>query len=91
LADVAGVQKLSTFVDSAWLRYDLPAGHPERVALGSRDRVLIERVGLDEDVSGVAVLRRGWFVLEGSGGDDPFGAVEAAVGRLRTARARAAV
>jgi hypothetical protein len=92
LADVAGVQKLVKFVDSAWLRYDLPAADPDRADLGSRDRVLIERVGLDEEVTGLAVLRRGWFVLEGNGGADPFGAVEAAVGRLRAARrARAGV
>ena len=92
LAGVADVQKLAKFVDSAWLRYDLPVGDPDRAALGSRDRVLIERVGLGEDVTGVAVLRRGWFVLEGSGDNDPFAAVEDAVGRLRAARrARAAV
>jgi sugar phosphate isomerase/epimerase len=86
LATVADVQKLAKFVDSAWLRYDLPAGDPDRGLLGGRDRVLVERVGLEEDVSGIAPLRRGWFVLEGDGGADPFAAVAAAVGRLRATR-----
>jgi hypothetical protein len=85
LPALADVQKLAKFVDSAWLRYDLAAGDPDRTALGGRDRVLVERVALDEDVSGVAVLRRGWFVLEGNGGGDPFAAVGASVGRLRAA------
>ncbi len=86
LAEVDDVRKLTKYVDSAWLRYDLPANGPGREELSGRDRVLIERVGLDEDVSGLALLRRGWFVLEGNGGDDPFVAVEAAVHRLRAAR-----
>lgn len=90
LPALADVQKLAKFVDSAWLRYDLAAGDPDRAALGSRDRVLVERVGLTEDAGEAAVLRRGWFVLEGDGGSDPFGAVEAAVDRLRTARRAAA-
>jgi hypothetical protein len=87
LAGVGDVRKFVTFVDSAWLRYDLPAGSPDRDELGARDRVLVERVGLEEDVTGVALLRRGWFVLEGDGGAEPFAAVAAAVGRLRAARA----
>lgn len=92
LGEVADVQKFAKYVDSAWLRYDLPAMAADRDQLGSRDRVLVERVGLGEDVTGVALLRRGWFVLEGDGGDDPFAAVTAAVGRLRAARrAHAAV
>jgi sugar phosphate isomerase/epimerase len=86
LAGVADVQKFAKFVDSAWLRYDLPAAIPARELLGGRDRVLVERVGLAEDVAAVALLRRGWFVLEGDGGDEPFAVAGAAIARLRAAR-----
>jgi hypothetical protein len=85
-ADLADVQKFSKYVDSAWLRYDLPAGSPERTQLGARDRVLVERFGFDEDPQLLAQApRRGWLVLEGNGGNDPFvraGAVIAAVRNL---------
>lgn len=85
LAGVADVQKFAKFVDSAWLRYDLPAAIPARELLGGRDRVLVERVGLAEDIEAVARLRRGWFVLEGDGGDEPFVVTAAAIARLRAA------
>lgn len=84
LADVAAVQNFAKYVDSAWLRYDLPAGSPERAQLGSRDRVLVERIGLDENPAALGVTaRRGWFVLEGDGGDDPVARIGAALGALR--------
>ena len=70
-ADLADVQKFSKYVDSAWLRYDLPAGSPERAQLGARDRVLVERFGFDEDPQLAQTPRRGWLVLEGNAGDDP--------------------
>ncbi len=85
LAGVADVQKFAKFVDSAWLRYDLPAAIPARDLLGGRDRVLVERVGLAEDVESVVRLRRGWFVLEGDGGDEPFALVGESIARLRGA------
>ena len=65
LADPIAVQTFCKYVDSAWLRYDLP----------------VERVGLDEDLAPAS--RRGWLVLEGEGGDDPFARVRAAVERIR--------
>jgi hypothetical protein len=84
LADVAAVQNFAKYVDSAWLRYDLPAGSPERALLGTRDRVLVERIRLDENPAMLGALpRRGWFVLEGDGGDDPVARVGAAVAALR--------
>jgi hypothetical protein len=86
LGDAGEVRNFAKYVDSAWLRYDLPAG-AGREELGSRDRVLVERVGLAEGVTGLALLRRGWFVLEGDGGADPFAALHAAVAALRAARA----
>jgi hypothetical protein len=81
LPDLAAVQTFCKYVDSAWLRYDLPAGSPDRDLLGARDRVLVERVSLDEDFAPAS--RRGWLVLEGEGGDDPFARVRAAVERIR--------
>jgi hypothetical protein len=86
LADLAAVQNLVKYVDSAWLRYDLPAASPERALLGERDRVLVQRVDFDEDPGTFAArTRRGWFVLEGDGGDDPIGRLGAALARLRRA------
>jgi hypothetical protein len=82
LADLAAVQNFTKYVDSAWLRYDLPLAHPERGLLSSRDRVLVECVGLDEQLSELPV-RRGWLVLEGAGGEDPLTRVGAAVAALR--------
>jgi hypothetical protein len=88
---VDDVRNFAKYVDSAWLRYDLPANSPDREQLTSRDRVLVERVGLAETLAGAALLRRGWFVLEGDGGADPFAAVQAAVASLRAARRAQAV
>jgi len=85
LPDLAALQNFTKYVDSAWLRYDLLAGSPERGRLGGRERVLVERIGLDEDPATLALAgRRGWFVLEGDGGDDPFARVGAALEALRS-------
>jgi hypothetical protein len=83
LADVAALQNFTKYVDSAWLRYDVPAADPGRAQLGVRDRVLVERVALDHPETASAV-GRGWLVLEGDGGADPFGRVGAAVSALRS-------
>jgi hypothetical protein len=86
LDDVAALHNFSKYVDSAWLRFDLPPGSSERPLLGPRDRVLIGRVGLDEDPTAIpAPYMRGWLVLEGDGGDDPFTRVGAAAERLARA------
>jgi hypothetical protein len=84
LADLAAVQNFGKYVDSAWLRYDLPAAYMDRSHLGSRDRVLVERIALDEDPRAL-VLGRGWLVLEGDGGEDPMFRVAAAVASLTEA------
>jgi hypothetical protein len=81
LRDVGEVQNFTKYVDSAWLRYDLPANAPERAQLGTRDRVLVERIALDELPH--ARTMRGWLVLEGDGGSDPFTRVGDALGTLR--------
>ena len=81
LRDVGEVQNFTKYVDSAWLRYDLPANHPERGMLGNRDRVLIERIELDETPT--MRTMRGWLVLEGDGGSDPFTRVGASIAMLR--------
>jgi len=81
LGDLAAVQTFCKYVDSAWLRYDLTAGSRDRELLGARDRVLVERIGLAEELAPSS--RRGWLVLEGEGGDDPCARVGAAVERIR--------
>jgi hypothetical protein len=83
LADLAALANFTKYVDSAWLRYDVAAGDPDRAQLSARDRVLVERVALDEPAAASGV-RRGWLVLEGDGGADPFGRVGAAVSALRS-------
>jgi len=56
--------ELQQYVDSAWLRYDLPATSPNtRSSVAAC--VLVERFGLDEDPQLLAsVHRRGWLVVE---------------------------
>lgn len=88
VGDVAAAKHLVRDVDSAWLRYDVPAGDPDRAALGPRDRVLVERIAIGGDVSAVKPARRGWNVIEGDGGSDPFGALGALLRALRTAEAK---
>jgi hypothetical protein len=89
VASIADLKHLAKDVDSAWLRYDVRFDDPERETLGPRERVLIERVGLDAAIDEAALVRRGWFALEGDGSDDPFTTVGAAVGALRALEARA--
>jgi hypothetical protein len=84
LRDVAELQHFTRYVDSAWLRYDLAANDPQRTMLSGRDRVLVERLALDERIDPTtAAARRGWIVLEGDGGDEPFARVGSAVTALR--------
>ncbi len=82
IAGVADAKHLVKDVDSAWLRYDIAAGDPDRGQLGPRDRVLVEHVPVDApaEVPGI----RGWLVIEGDAGDDPFAAVGAAVQAYRS-------
>ena len=89
LADLAALQNFGKYVDSAWLRYDLPARSLDRALLGARERVLVASIGLDEDPATLALPpRRGWFVLEGDGGDDPLARAGAAVAAFRAAEMR---
>ncbi len=89
LPALTDVKHLAKDVDSAWLRYDVRFDDAERASLGPRERVLVERVGLDDVIDADVVARRGWFALEGDGGNDPFARVGAAIARLRIAEARA--
>jgi sugar phosphate isomerase/epimerase len=81
VATVADAKHLIKDVDSAWLRYDIAAGDPARAELGPRDRVLVEHVGVDGPP--VATGLRGWLVIEGDAGDDPFATVATAVRAYR--------
>jgi hypothetical protein len=84
LRDLGEVQNFAKYVDSAWLRYDLPIDTTERGLLSSRERVLVERVGLTERPHAWDyAARRGWFVLEGDGGEDPMARTGAAIAALR--------
>jgi hypothetical protein len=89
VATLADLKHLAKDVDSAWLRYDVPFDDPGRATLGPRERVLVERIALGAAVDDVAVARRGWFAVEGDGGDDPFETVGTTVRALRTVEARA--
>lgn len=66
--DLAGVRHFLNDVDSAWLRYAIPAS-ASRDALGTRDRVLAVLVDPNDDVrllDDLADDARPWFVLEGA-------------------------
>ncbi len=89
VATLADLKHLAKDVDSAWLRYDVAFDDPERATLGPRERVLVERVPLDATVDEAVTARRGWFALEGDGGDDAFATVAAAIASLRAVEARA--
>jgi len=89
VASLADLKHLAKDVDSAWLRYDVAFDDPDRATFGPRERVLVERVPLGAPVDESTVGRRGWFALEGDGGEDPFATVAAAVRALRAAEARA--
>jgi hypothetical protein len=89
VATLADLKHLAKDVDSAWLRYDVPFDDPDRATLGPRERVLVERVPLGAAIDDAVAARRGWFALEGDGGDDPFATVAATLRALRAAEARA--
>ncbi len=88
VASVADLKHLAKDVDSAWLRYDVPFDDPQRALVGARERVLIERIPLGASIGPEVTARRGWFAIEGDGGDDPFAAVAQTVRTVRTAEAR---
>ena len=83
LGDIAAVQNFSKYVDSAWLRYDVAVNDAGRAVLGTRDRVLIQRIAIDEAAGTLAPLdARAWILIDGDGGADPFGRAGAALGAL---------
>jgi hypothetical protein len=84
VATLADLKHLAKDVDSAWLRYDVAVDDPDRATIGPRERVLVERVPLGAAIDDGVAARRGWFAVEGDGGDDPF----ATVRTLRAAEAR---
>ena len=89
VATVGDLKHLAKDVDSAWLRYDVPFDDPDRALLSARERVLIERVPIGSAADTAATARRGWFAVEGDGGDDPFTTVAATVRALRAVEAHA--
>jgi len=77
LADLAAVHNFTKYVDSAWLRYELAAASAEREQLGTRDRVLIERVDFADDVAQFGGRR------DCDGGEHPFNRARLAMEKLR--------
>jgi hypothetical protein len=66
-ADVADLRHFVKDVDSAWLRYALPAG-VDRRALSRRDRALVVTVERDADVEAIEEVTddaRPWILLRG--------------------------
>jgi len=67
-ADVAALRHFVKDVDSAWLRYALPAG-ADRSGLGTRDRTLLVSVDDTADLDAVAEIdeaARPWLLLTGA-------------------------
>ncbi len=65
--DVPALRHFIKDVDSAWLRFALPAG-TDRSSLGTRDRVLLVTIDLAADLDAVAEIdeaARPWLLLEG--------------------------
>ena len=84
LDGIGAVQNFCKYVDSAWLRYDVALGDPERALLGARDRVLVQRIGFDDAGAALAAPdARAWLLLDGDGGADPLARAGAAVRAVR--------
>jgi sugar phosphate isomerase/epimerase len=67
-ADVPSLRHFVKDVDSAWLRYALPAGI-DRSGLGTRDRTLVVTVDATADLDDIAEIdesARPWLVLTGA-------------------------
>ena len=88
--DLAELRHLVKDVDSAWLRYAVPAAEIASDSLGGRDRIVLALASRDdaEAVSASAFL--GWTVVEAPEGDssDPWAPLAAAVRALRVAAAK---
>jgi sugar phosphate isomerase/epimerase len=66
-ADVRALRHFRKDVDSAWLRFALPAG-ADRTALGPRDRELLVTIEPDADLDALAAVdesARPWLLLTG--------------------------
>jgi hypothetical protein len=82
-ADVPAVRHFVKDVDSAWLRYALPAG-ADRSSLGTRDRALVVTVDAAADPDAVAELdesARPWLLLTGEVSVERVGTLRRAAAR----------
>jgi hypothetical protein len=91
-ADVPALRHFVKDVDSAWLRYALPAG-ADRSGLGTRDRTLVVTIDGADDLDAVAEIDEGarpWLVLTGDVSAQRIDALRRAAARklLRAAAIR---
>jgi hypothetical protein len=89
-ADIAGVRHFLKDVDSAWMRFALPARGLDRAALGGRDRVLLVDVAATDEPAALADIdeaARPWLLAEIGPSGEPFAAARARVTALREAAA----
>ena len=88
--DLAGLRHLVKDVDSAWLRYAVPAAEIASDTLGGRDRIVLA-LAREADAERVAASPfLGWTIVEASAGDssDAWAPLAAAVRALRVAAAK---
>jgi len=88
--DLAELRHLVKDVDSAWLRYAVPAADIASDTLGGRDRIVLA-LASESDAERVATSAfLGWTILEAPAGDssDPWAPLAAAVRALRVAAAK---
>jgi len=88
--DLAELRHLVKDVDSAWLRYAVPAADIASDTLGGRDRIVLA-LASESDAERVATSAfLGWTILEAPAGDssDAWAPLAAAVRALRVAAAK---
>ena len=88
--DLAELRHLVKDVDSAWLRYAVPAAEIASDSLGGRDRIVLALASKDDAEAVAASPFLGWTVVEAPEGDssDPWAPLATAVRALRVAAAR---
>ncbi len=87
--DVPALRHFRKDVDSAWLRYALPAG-ADRASLGARDRALVVTVDPGADLDALAEIEesaRPWLLLTGEVSAERVSALRRAVAKKTLAAA----
>ena len=89
-SDLAALRHLVKDVDSAWLRYAVPAAEIASDTLGGRDRIVLALAGEADAETVAASPFLGWTIVEAPEGDssDAWAPLAAAVRALRVAGAK---